>query len=283
MRVLIQDLPEKEITYIKRNCSKQIETGELTLVSQEEFKTEGKQVELIIAEDEELLQRAVDDEVAAIAYQRPGDKMCSIPVDIVVEGFEEVDYQFFYRILQRKKVEPWTILETERLLVRELTLSDVDDLFELYSYEGMTDYMEGLYPYEEEYAYQKAYIENMYGFFGYGMWLVFEKKSGKLIGRAGVEHREALDGELELGYAIGTPWQGMGYATEVCLGILTYVKEELGFDKIVSLVEPENKASVHLLQKIGFVERQELLLDGIIYKKFEKSLESLIKSHKDND
>ena len=48
------------------------------------------------------------------------------------------------------------------------------------------------------------------------MWIVCDRNTGELIGRAGVEHREELGGELELGYAIGVPWQRQGYATEVC-------------------------------------------------------------------
>lgn len=91
----------------------------------------------------------------------------------------------------------------------------------------MTDYMEGLYEYEEELEYQKAYIENMYRFYGYGMWLVFEKKTGTLIGRAGVEHREELNGDMELGYAIRTSFQQQGYAYEVCQAIMQYAGEEL--------------------------------------------------------
>lgn len=279
MKVLIQDLPEKEIAYIKNNCRKEAEKGELTLLTAQKEASDVslRGIDLVISQGEDLLKKAVEEGIAAIAYQRPEEPLCSVPVDIVAEGFEEVDYRFLHHILQRRNGEPWMILETERLFVREITLADMDALFELYSYEGMTDYMEGLYPYEEEYAYQKAYIENMYGFFGYGMWLVFEKESGKLVGRAGVEHREALDGELELGYAIGTPWQGKGYATEVCLAILSYAKEELGFERVVSLAEPGNRVSVHLLLKLGFTEEEELLLDGIRYKKFEKSLETLVK------
>ena len=45
-------------------------------------------------------------------------------------------------------------------------------------------------PYEEEKEFQRAYIENMYRYFGYGLWLVFSKETGELIGRAGLEHRE---------------------------------------------------------------------------------------------
>ena len=66
----------------------------------------------------------------------------------------------------------------------------LDALFELYAGKGMTDYMEPLYPYEEEREYQQAYIEQMYRFYGYGMWIVCDRNTGELIGRAGVEHRE---------------------------------------------------------------------------------------------
>lgn len=283
MKIIIWDLPEKQIAYLKKNCAAHFVTGEISVITAQNAaeiyaeinsgKLSIKEV-LLISENREILAESAKAGMITIAYMPPvGLTEVAFPtVDMIVEGFEEVGYDFLEKVYQRYHGLPWKILETERLVVRELALTDMDALFELYSYEGMTDYMEGLYPYEEEYNYQKAYIENMYRFFGYGMWLVFEKETGKLVGRAGVEHREALEGELELGYAIGTPWQGNGYATEVCRGILEYVKEELGFEKICSLVQPENTISVHLLEKIGFIEEKELMLDGINYKKYKKSL-----------
>lgn len=286
MKIFLYDLPEKEIEYIKINCKEQIVAGEVIFCQAQKMPLSNAEQQdglpdIVISQNPMILQQAKHKGVTAVAYQAREESSATpneepLPmVDIIVEGFEEVDFNFLKRIWQRHHHIPWTILETKRLIVRELTLDDMDALFELYSYEGMTDYMEGLYPYEEEYAYQKAYIESMYGFFGYGMWLVFEKESGKLVGRAGVEHREALDGELELGYAIGTPWQGRGYATEVCEAIVEYVREELFFEGIVSLVEPENKASVHLLEKLDFSIEMELDLDDIHYKKYKKHLKPL--------
>lgn len=289
MKIIIWDLPQQEIEYIKRNCEKQFATEEISVMTPETAAKIYAQIEhgelsaeevLLISEDTEILTEAVRSGMIAVAYQPPKQiediyslsEQALPSVAMVVEGFEEADYDFFEKIYQRYHGLPWTIFETARLRVRELELSDMDALFELYSYEGMTDYMEGLYSYEEEYEYQKAYIENMYGFFGYGMWLVFEKESGKLIGRAGVEHREELEGEPELGYAIGTPWQGRGYATEVCQGILHYIKEELGFTKVCSLVSPKNTVSVHLLEKLGFGMEKELELEGVCYKKYQKTL-----------
>ena len=46
--------------------------------------------------------------------------------------------------------------------------------------------------------------------------------TGKLIGRVGIENREACDGEPELGYMIDVSYQRKGYATEVCLAAVSY-------------------------------------------------------------
>lgn len=281
MKIIIWDLPEEQITYIRENCKEQFETGEICVMKPDIAETLYAQISsgklpaaeiLVISESPQILTEAAAADMTSIAFCAPDGETLYLPVDIVVEGFEEIGYSFFEKVYQRHHGIPWKILETERLVVRELDLKDLDDLFELYSYDGMTDFMESLYPYGQEYEYQKAYIENMYRFFGYGMWLVFEKATGKLVGRAGIEHREELEGELELGYAIGTPWQGLGYATEVCEGILNYVREELGFEEISSLVEPANQVSVHLLEKLGFTEENELVLDGIYYKKYKKTV-----------
>ena len=193
-----------------------------------------------------------------VGYQPTGSTY--LQADIIVEGFEEVDYEFLLHVWQRYYGKPWTILTTDRCVVRELELSDLDALFELYENPKLTEYMEKLYPYEEEKAYQKAYIECMYRFFGYGMWLVFEKRTGKLIGRAGIEHREELDGELELGYAIHPDYQRKGYATEVCRAIVEYAFFELGFEEICCLIERENNASIHFAEHIGFHFQKEMLL-----------------------
>ena len=153
--------------------------------------------------------------------------------------------------------------------MKEFSMEYLDALFELYAGKGMTDYMEPLYPYEEEREYQQAYIEQMYRFYGYGMWIVCDRNTGELIGRAGVEHREELGGELELGYAIGVPWQRQGYATEVCNAILTYVKEELMLPSVSCLIETGNVVSEHLAQKLGFHYCETVQIDGKQMRKYK--------------
>lgn len=214
---------------------------------------------IIISGNGLVLSWAMKQGIATIGYD---PKQSFLSADMIVEGFEEVDACFLTRVFERHHGIPWKILETERCLVRELEPADLKELFAMYAEPGMTDHMEGLYPYEEELAYQKAYIEHMYGFYGYGMWLVFEKGTGKLIGRAGIEHREELGGALELGYAIRTGWQRKGYATEVCGAILSYAHEQLGFTEIYCLIEKENQVSIHLAEKLGFIFGDEIQTGG---------------------
>ena len=225
---------------------------------------------LLIAATDGVISLGKQFGIATMAYANP--KFCHQTysgVDMVVEGFDEVDADFLEKVWQRYHRIPWMILETERCIVRELTLEDLDALFALYADEGMDTYTDALYPYEEEKEFQRAYIENMYRYFGYGLWLVFSKETGKLIGRAGLEHREYHEEiELELGYIIGKPYQGQGYATEVCKAILVYAKENTGFERINALIEEGNTASVKLAEKLGFFHLEDFESDNKIMHRY---------------
>lgn len=213
-----------------------------------------KDTVLLVAATDETIALGKELEIAAIAYANPNISGQSYAgVEMLVEGFEEIDIDFFEKQYQRYFGIPWTILKTERCVVRELCLEDLDELFALYAGEEITRYTDGLYPYEEELEFQRAYINHKYRFFGYGMWLVFLKETGELIGRAGLEHRE-YDGEteLELGYVIGTNYQRQGYAQEVCEAILACAKEWSGFDRINCLIDAKNLPSIALAEKLGF-------------------------------
>ena len=174
--------------------------------------------------------------------------------DLLVEGFDEVDIQFLDRIMKRAQGLPWITVVTERCYLREITLDDLDDLFALYAQPGITDYTEPLYERPEEEQYTRDYIEKMYRFYGYGMWLVCDRESGKLIGRAGFSHQDLGDEiVLEMGYIIGVPYQRQGYATEVCEKLIQFARDNLSdFGFLNCFVEPGNTASHGLMEKLHF-------------------------------
>lgn len=186
-----------------------------------------------------------------------------------VESLAELDIEYLERVRRRYNHIPWDIGETERCLIRELSLSDLPALYELYAKPGMTDYVEPLYDYETEIEYQKAYIENMYGFYEYGMWLVFSKETGKLIGRAGLEHDE-------LGYMIAPELQNRGYATEVCRFIIDYARENTDFEELYCRIDERNEASVRLAKKLGFTNSGQVDEDihASIYRKNIKNIKN---------
>lgn len=270
-QIWVSQIPEREVSLLRENLAGIKQTTFVLMKKEEAFHqlTGKRSRELIfLSSNQSLLELAREADVPAIAYQKP-ETDTFLHADMVVEGFEEVDMIFLQRVYERHFNIPWTILETKRCIVRELELSDMDDLFSLYAEPGMTDYMEGLYEYEEELEYQKAYIENMYRFYGYGMWLVFEKKTGTLIGRAGVEHREELNGEMELGYAIRTSFQHQGYAYEVCQAIVQYAGEELQAHLLHCLIEKGNVISEKLAVKLGFSYHGDREIGGILMSDYQ--------------
>lgn len=188
----------------------------------------------------------------------------------VVENLSELEYRSYEEAFQRLAGLPWSILETNRLKVRESTVFDVEEFYRIYSDPSITYYMEDLFPEkEQEIAYMKAYVDQIYGFYGYGLWTVILKETGKIIGRAGLSVREGY--ELpELGFVIDVEHQRQGYAFEVCSAILNYAKSELEFEAVQALADENNVASVHLLEKLGFVFDRNVTISDRHYKLFIK-------------
>ena len=126
-------------------------------------------------------------------------------------------------------------------------------MYQLYGTLDGCPYIEPLYEYERELEFTKNYIKNMYGFYQYGLWLVFERVSGALVGRIGIENR-VIDGRQrqELGYLIGKTWQGHGYAYEASREIIRYASDELELEELFAAVDKSNRASRELALKLGF-------------------------------
>ena len=179
-----------------------------------------------------------------------------------VEDLNVLDVWYAERVYRRLKGLPWTIRETDRCVIRETTVEDVDHFYKIYSDPEITKYMESLYPeIEQEKQYVREYIEKVYAFYEFGVWTVVEKESGEVIGRAGFSYRQGYD-DPEIGYIIGVPWQRHGYAEEVCRAILEYGWQELNFTRVQALVETENEPSLTLCDKLGFTAVEEIEING---------------------
>ena len=221
---------------------------------------------LWITDDEDTARCLAKKEQAVLIYLHEGNRGCDFSGFVyAVEDVEGIDNDYLEKVYRRFLKVPWDILETKRCFLRESTVEDVEAFYEIYGEPSMTRYMEKLFedP-EEERAYISEYIKSQYGFYGFGVWTVLEKQSGKVIGRAGLSYREGYE-EPELGFLIGVPWQGQGIATEVCRAILDYGRQQLAFGTIQAMVMPENKASLRVCGKLGFHKAETVKEQGKEY------------------
>ena len=195
----------------------------------------------------------------------PGEKFPGENYPYIIEEIEEMDYEAMDLVYRRLVGLPWDILSTERCIIRETTVEDVDSFYALYADESIIEYMEDLYENrEEEIAYIQDYNKRVYQFYGYGMWTVLDRETGCVIGRVGISWREGFD-VPELGFMLGVAWQHKGYAFEMCQTVLTYAKEQLEMDAVQALVMEGNAPSERLCARLGFEKQGKVVMEGKEY------------------
>jgi ribosomal-protein-alanine N-acetyltransferase len=153
------------------------------------------------------------------------------------------------------------ILETERLVLRKLTLEDLDALAELYrDPEVRRFFPDGTRTREETLEELEWIIDVYYGRHGFGLWATLLKESGEFVGRCGlipwtIEGRD----EVEVAYLLGRPHWGQGLATEAARAVVTHAFTELRLPRLICLIDPANAASKAVAVKIGMSFERKVL------------------------
>ena len=157
-----------------------------------------------------------------------------------------------------------TIIETERLLLRKLTLYDAPFIFELVNTEGWLKNIgdRNIKSIKDAESYLssgpiKSYHEN-----NFGMWLVIEKTHQASIGLCGLIKRPSLD-DIDIGYALLPKFYKKGFAYEAAQATYDYGINELGIDRIVGICNIDNKASIHILEKIGLRIEKKMTINNL--------------------
>lgn len=207
----------------------------------------------------------------AVLYVAFGDEY--VPgIKYLCTELSECDDDYFNYVFSRQKKLPLKVLETKRAYIREMTVEDLPILYDLYDDEEVAKFVEPLYEYEEEKAFTEKYIENMYGFYDYGLWLAFDKESDELIGRVGISIRN-INGndENELGYIIHRKYREKGLAKELCNAIINYARKSLGIDELFIVTRSDNSVSIELAKSLGFDFWDATTMEDKEYKIFVKS------------
>lgn len=100
---------------------------------------------------------------------------------------------------------------------------------------------------------------------GFGYWAIEEQHSNEFVGEVGfADFRRdvpaSIKGKPELGFALAPRFHGLGYATEAVRAALAWADEYLPYSTTVSLVNPENVASLRVLEKCGYEHLQRAVV-----------------------
>ena len=154
------------------------------------------------------------------------------------------------------------ILETEHLVLHELTDRDAPFILELLLSRGFRENIGDRGVRDLEGA--KGYIERAragYAANGFGLWRTDVKATGEAAGLCGLVKREGLE-HPDVGYAFLEAFWGRGYASEAAAASLAYGREVLGLKTIVAITTPANAASIAVLRKVGLRDAGAIRVPG---------------------
>jgi RimJ/RimL family protein N-acetyltransferase len=142
-------------------------------------------------------------------------------------------------------------IRTERLLLRGFRSSDFDALSAFNADPEVSRYLgDGRALDRVDSWRQLAFFLGHWELRGYGMWALEIVETGEMIGRVGFMDPEGWPG-FELGWVLARLHWGQGYASEAASTALRYAFEELGRALVISLIRPENHASIRVAERIG--------------------------------
>ena len=146
-----------------------------------------------------------------------------------------------------------TVLETQRLSLREFTVDDAQFILKLLNEPSFLRYIGDKKVRNLEDA--RQYILNgpvaSYERNGFGLYLVVLKESYTPIGMCGFLKREELP-DPDIGFAFMPEFWSKGFAYEAAAALLQDGRERLKLERILAITSLDNDASIKLLQRLGF-------------------------------
>ena len=145
-----------------------------------------------------------------------------------------------------------TVLETERLILRQMTTGDAEFILGLLNEPSFIQNIgdRKVRTTEEACSYildgpVRSYEKN-----GFGLYLIVLKESHESIGMCGLIKRDGLE-DVDIGYALLPKFWSKGYAVEAAGAAKEYAKNVIGLKRMVAIVDPANESSIRVLEKIG--------------------------------
>ncbi len=149
-------------------------------------------------------------------------------------------------------------LKTQRLTLGKITVSDAEDMYSYASLNSVTRYL--LWEAHLNIEDTRGYIEflnRQYKKGTYADWGIRLNDSGTFIGTVGFADFDYENNIGEVGYVLNPSYQGKGYMTEAVTAVLSVAFDRIGLDKVVLRIIDENRASIRLANRLGFILERE--------------------------
>ena len=167
------------------------------------------------------------------------------------------------------------ILETDRLILREVRIEDVDNIFNCWmNDENVSRYM--CWKASDDIADTVSFVERELEKIDddkWFRWIIILKETSEIIGTALVFYNEyEKDTHWDISYNLGKKYWGKGYVTEAMKTVMAFAEKELGMTVCITTYAKVNQASANVLHKLGFQDEKEidyecsggdLIVDGI--------------------
>lgn len=153
--------------------------------------------------------------------------------------------------------------ETERLIIRPVSLEDKDLIFELYTSPKFIQFIgdRGIKTVEDAENYIKSRFLPQLERLDYGNYVLITKDGHKKVGSVGIFEREGLD-VVDIGYSLLEEFEGKGYAYEGAQKVKSIGMDEFGLSKISAIISKDNLSSQKLIEKLGLKFKKNVTLPG---------------------
>ena len=160
---------------------------------------------------------------------------------------------FSYARLSSKNYSPTKILETERLILREVVETDAAFILDLLNSPSFIKYIgdRNVRVVDEARDYIKTRFIKSYRDFGYGLYAVEVKEKKISVGICGFVKRDSLP-DADIGFAFLPQFERKGYGVESASAVMEYGRNSLSLKRILAITTPHNESSIRLLEKLNF-------------------------------
>ena len=156
------------------------------------------------------------------------------------------------------------VVETQRLRLREWRYEDIDALAEIYAFPQVHEMLVPMT--REQTEEQVVYFAAFWERFGYGLWAVEERSTGRFLGRIGLITHPDFEPEpehTEVGWTLHPSVWGRGLAAEGGAAAIRFGFQTLGLERIISITRPNNAASRRVMEKLGLTYQGSTVWRGI--------------------